>query len=101
MAAQPVVIRHPRTAAPGLFVGIHTLGLADFTEAESRPLIDHWLGVLTRPENTCRIRWRAGTLVIWDNRRVVHNALNDYQGKRRRMHRITVAGAPLEAYALA
>ncbi len=101
MAEHPVVRMHPDTGEPVLYVGIHTLGLAGFTDAEAKPLIDFWLEHLTRPENTCRLRWAKGTLAIWDNRLVLHNAINDYHGQRRRMHRVTVAGEPTVAYALA
>jgi len=99
MAEHPIVRRHPETGEASLYVGIHTTELSGFAEAESRPLIDYWLACLTRPENTCRLRWRPGTLAIWDNRLVLHNAINDYQGKRRRMHRVTTVGEAPLAYA--
>ncbi len=98
LAEHPVARRHPDTGEPTLYVGIHTRALADCTEAESRPLIDAWLAHLTRPENTCRLRWRRGTLAIWDNASVLHNAINDYQGQRRRMHRVTVVGEATVGY---
>jgi len=96
MAEHPVVRQHPETGAPALYIGIHSMALAGFEVPESRPLIDYWLSCLTRHENTCRLRWAPGTLAIWDNRVVLHNAINDYQGRRRRMHRITLSGdAPI------
>ena len=47
----------------------------------------------TRDAFTCRFRWTPDTLAIWDNRCTQHNALNDYDGYRRELHRTTVAGA--------
>jgi taurine dioxygenase len=46
----------------------------------------------TRPEFTCRLSWSAGALALWDNRCAQHQAINDYQGQRRLMHRITLTG---------
>ena len=51
-------------------------------------LFDHQI----RPEFTCRFRWEARSLAIWDNRCAQHYAVNDYHGQRRVMHRITLAG---------
>ena len=39
--------------------------------------------------------WRPGSMAIWDNRCTWHHALNDYQGRHRLMHRITLDGGPL------
>jgi taurine dioxygenase len=101
LAEHPLVRLHPETGEPSLYVGLHSISLSGFSEAESRPLIDYFINHMARPENTCRVRWAPGTLTIWDNRSVLHNAINDYHGQRRRMHRITVKGGATAAYQVA
>jgi len=62
------------------------------TRLESLPLLRQLQTLVVAPENTVRLRWRTGSLAIWDNRTVQHYPLNDYPGRRREMHRIILKG---------
>jgi taurine dioxygenase len=92
-AAHPVVRVHPETGRRALYVNVaHTVRFERMTEAESAPLLKFLFHHQIRPEFTCRFHWRPGSVAFWDNRCAQHNAINDYQGHRRLLHRITLAG---------
>ncbi len=92
-AEHPVVRTHPETGRQSLYLNrSHTVRFAGWTEEESGPLLRFLCAHAIRPEFTCRVRWAPGTLVVWDNRCTLHQAVNDYAGQRRRMHRITIDG---------
>ena len=89
----PVIITHPETGRKALYVNVvRTHRFAGMTEEESRPLLEYLFEHSSRPEFTCRFRWRDGSIAFWDNRCVMHRALNDYPGQRRYMNRVTVDG---------
>ncbi|MGI9404934.1 MAG: TauD/TfdA dioxygenase family protein [Hyphomicrobiaceae bacterium] len=95
-ACHPVVITHPLSGKRGIYVNrTFTTHIDGWTEEESAPLLNQLYAHCARAEFTCRIRWKPGTLGMWDNRATWHKALNDYPGKRRLMHRITIEGVPL------
>ncbi len=91
-AEHPLVRTHPESGRRALYLGIHTQRFADMTDEESAPLLDLLMRHATRPEFTCRFRWAPGSVAMWDNRCTQHLAINDYQGQRRVMHRITICG---------
>ncbi len=92
-ASHPVVRTHPETGKEALFVNpSHTLCFDGMLPAESKPLLETLFAHAVRPEFSTRLSWRPGTLVVWDNRCSQHCAINDYDGHRRVMQRITIAG---------
>ena len=92
-ATHPVVRVHPETGRRALYVNVaHTVRFEGMTDEESAPILKFLYAHQTRPDLTCRFRWRAGSLAFWDNRCAQHNAINDYQGHKRLLHRITLAG---------
>lgn len=98
-AVHPVVIAHPDTGRPLLYVNMaFTTHFEGWTKEESEPLLRFLLEHMMQEKYAYQFRWEPGSIAMWDNRSTWHWALNDYQGHRRLMHRITIAGEPLRAY---
>ncbi|MEM7252711.1 MAG: TauD/TfdA family dioxygenase [Pseudomonadota bacterium] len=92
-ASHPLVRTHPETGRKALYCSAaHTVAIEGLTPEESAPILAHLYQVQQRPEFSCRFQWARGSVAFWDNRAAQHNALNDYHGHRRVMHRVTLAG---------
>ncbi len=90
----PAVLRHPETGRCALYLNpVYTTRFAGWSKEESDGLLSHLHRHSINENFTCRLRWSARTLAIWDNRCAMHNALNDYRGVRREMYRTSVKGA--------
>jgi taurine dioxygenase len=90
----PVVIEHPVTKRPALYLNpVYTTRFEGWSKEESETLLAHLYRHSINENFTCRLRWAVNTLAIWDNRCTMHNALNDYSGVRREMFRTSVKGS--------
>ncbi|MCU1393545.1 MAG: Taurine dioxygenase [Ilumatobacteraceae bacterium] len=89
----PVVRVHPVTGRRALFVNPgFTTHIVGMSRIESDGLLDILHRHTTQPEVTFRHRWRAGDVVMWDNRATMHYATDDYGSEPRRMRRVTLRG---------
>lgn len=89
----PVVRTHPETGKKSLFINpFFTKGFVGMTEEESKPILEHLFQVIARAELQCRVRWEKGSLCVWDNRCVTHQAIRDNCRERRVMRRVEIKG---------
>jgi taurine dioxygenase len=88
----PVVQVHPETGRKALLLGGFAQQIQGLSKADSRRLLDLFATHVERLENTVRWHWRAGDVIVWDNRSTQHYAVADYDGLPRKVRRVTVAG---------
>ena len=89
----PLIRAHPETGRLGLFSCLgYIIGIEGMSDEEALPLLlelYHWQG---REQFHYRHRWQKNTLLMWDNRSVLHAATGGYDGHDRLLHRTTIAG---------
>lgn len=92
-AEHPIVRTHPVTGRKALFLGrrrnAYVVGLP---LAESEALLDALWAHCTKPEFAWYQQWRAGDLILWDNRCVMHRRDAFDPETRRVMHRTQIKG---------
>lgn len=89
-----LVRRNPRHGARNLFIGSHAKAIEDWSEPDSRDLLDGLVEHAVGKEHIYSHAWAPGDLVIWDNRCLLHRGTGyDADRYRRRMRQTRVSGA--------
>jgi taurine dioxygenase len=90
-AVHPLVCIHPDSGRRYLYLGRRRNGYIPGLElAQSEALLDELWVHATRPENAWTHRWRAGDVVLWDNRSTMHRRDSFDPTARRIMHRTQI-----------
>ena len=71
---------------------VFTKKIVGMKPAESEALLEFLARHVESPDFTCRFRWRAGSLAMWDNRCTQHRVVADALPAYRRMERVTLLG---------
>ena len=93
-ADHPLVRTHPDTGRKALYFGNHATGILGMAAADSAALMRELLDHATQRQFVYGHHWRAGDLVMWDNRCLLHRVVADdgLRRYRRIMHRSVVRG---------
>ena len=89
----PAVRVHPETGRKALFAtSAYFKRFVGWSEAESRVLLDYLQSLAQHLHYHCRVKWRKDTVIVWDNRFLLHRGVHDFQYERRHLIRTTVMG---------
>ena len=93
-AIHPAARTHPETGRTSLYVQQGFVRRFapehNIPEDEERQLLLTLKMQEGRPDYTCRFRWEAGSIAMWDNRAALHSASGDFWPHRRVMERLTI-----------
>lgn len=89
-AVHPLVRTNPRTQRRSLYLASHASQIIGWPVPEGRLLLRDLTEHATQPRFVYRHAWRAGDLVIWDNRATMHRGRPfDDASHRRELRRVT------------
>jgi len=89
----PDVRTHPETGRKAIFLGDHAESIVGMAYAEGRRFIDDLNAAIVQPERVYSHRWQPRDFVVWDNRCLLHRALEyDTAKVARVIRRCTVLG---------
>lgn len=86
-----MVWTNPRNGRSALYVASHLGAIDGVPDADAAALIEQLIADATRPEHTYQHRWRAGDVLMWDNRATVHRGRLWPDNQPRVMTRTTIS----------
>jgi alpha-ketoglutarate-dependent 2,4-dichlorophenoxyacetate dioxygenase len=89
---QRLVRTHPVSGRKSLYLSSHAGAIIGMPTPEARILLRDLNEHATQPGFVYAHRWRAGDLVIWDNRQTMHRVRRYDESQPRDMRRTTIAG---------
>ncbi len=100
-AEHPVVVAHPETGRPALFVNrLMTERIVGLPPAEAEALLQELFDHIEQPAFGYLHRWRRGDLIVWDNLTTQHGRRDFDPAVPRILRRITIRGGrPMAACA--
>ena len=93
-ATWPLVRTHAGSGRKLVYIGAHATHVVGLSVPEGRVLLHDLLEHATQRQFVYAHRWRAGDLVMWDNRAVLHRGRRYDLSEPRDMRRSTVEDAP-------
>jgi alpha-ketoglutarate-dependent 2,4-dichlorophenoxyacetate dioxygenase len=91
--------RNPVNGRIALYLAAHAHAVEGLSDAEARALLDELIAETTRPEFTLRHRWRAGDVLMWDNRATLHRGRPWPHDQPRSMVRTTISAVEADGLA--
>jgi taurine dioxygenase len=93
LVAHPLVRVHPETGEKALYINTNLCTqIVGLPLEESEELLRYLFIQSALPQNTCRFRWTANAIAVWDQRQTQHLPIADLPvGTDRLMHRVLVA----------
>ena len=91
--------RNPVNGRNALYIASHTGGIEGMANNEALALIDELMAISTAPGHAYQHEWRAGDVVMWDNRASMHRGRPWPDDKPRYMIRTTIAATDADGVA--
>jgi alpha-ketoglutarate-dependent 2,4-dichlorophenoxyacetate dioxygenase len=91
--------RNPVNGRDALYIASHTYAIEDMPDKDALTLIDELTAIATAPGHSYEHTWKAGDVVMWDNRASMHRGRPWPLDKPRYMIRTTIAATDADGVA--
>lgn len=95
-----LVKTHPETGRKSLLIGRHAHNIEGMAADESERFLERLVDDACQPPRVYHHHWRAGDVVVWDNRCLLHRAMPWDMREKRVMWHSRIAGDPVSEAAL-